>query len=131
MEQARDPIVPHETLFVANRRRFVPAHVPKSGGPGELVLHCGFQQIIFDEPELFSWAERLIEQDSFLAGAATSWSAEPLQWTRVKDLLETWSRLAKGDWRLQLLKRSVRAPRGLVHLSPRYSPVSARRQSMR
>jgi hypothetical protein len=59
------------------------------GGEKELTLYCGLQEISFDEPELFPWAEKLIQQDSFQAGAATAWSARPLEWPRVKELLES------------------------------------------
>jgi hypothetical protein len=74
---------PHETLFVVPRKRFVKVYEA-----GELTLHVGTQEIGFDEPELFPWAEKLIEQDSFLAGQSTGWSVQPLEWPRVSRLLE-------------------------------------------
>jgi hypothetical protein len=83
-EQALDP---RETLFVSNRKRFVPVYGANEAGARELTLYCGVKEVSFDEPELFSWAEKLIEQDSFLAGAATGWSGQPLEWPRVKELL--------------------------------------------
>jgi hypothetical protein len=79
---------PHETLFVKSRKRFIPVYRPDPQAPEELVLHCGLQEISFDEPDLFPWAEKLIQQDSFLASAATHWTSQPLDWPRVQGLLE-------------------------------------------
>jgi len=79
---------PHETLYVSSRKRFVPVYNPLPEGGKELVLYCGLHEISFDEPDLFPWAEKLVEQDSFMAGSATAWAAKPLEWARVKGLLE-------------------------------------------
>ena len=79
---------PHETPFVVPRKRFVKVYGEAETGARELTLHVGAQEIGFDEPELIPWAEKLIEQDSFLAGHATGWSLRPLEWPRVKELLE-------------------------------------------
>jgi hypothetical protein len=89
MQQGRAPVDPHETLYVSSRKRFVPVYNPLPEGGKELVLYCGLHEISFDEPDLFPWAEKLVEQDSFMAGSATAWAAQPLEWPRVKDLLET------------------------------------------
>jgi hypothetical protein len=80
---------PQESLFVTARKRFVPVYNTGPGGTKELTLYCGLQEISFDEPELFPWAEKLIQQDSFKASASTSWSTTPLEWPRVKELLES------------------------------------------
>ena len=74
---------PHEILFVVPRKRFVKVYEA-----GELTLHVGMQEIGFDEPELIPWAEKLIEQDSFLAGHSVGWSSQPLEWPRVSGLLD-------------------------------------------
>jgi hypothetical protein len=79
---------PQETLFVKSRKRFIPVYKPNPEAPVELTLHCGQQEISFDEPDLFPWAETLIRQDSFLAGAAVKWTAQALEWPRVQGLLE-------------------------------------------
>lgn len=84
-----NPIDPHENLFVTNRKRFVPVYNPAPDGKKELILYCGVHEISFDEPDLFPWAEKLIQQDSFMAGVATTWAQEPLEWPRVKTLLES------------------------------------------
>src|ERR1051326_4626557 len=88
MQEARASVDPHETLYVSSRKRFVPVYNPLPEGGKELVLYCGLHEISFDEPDLFPWAEKLVEQDSFMAGSATAWAAQPLEWPRVKDLLE-------------------------------------------
>jgi hypothetical protein len=87
-EQAAS-VDPQETLFVTARKRFVPVYGPNEEGARELVLHVGTLEISFDEPDLFPWAETLIQQDNFLAGSAASWSAEPLEWPRVQGLLDS------------------------------------------
>jgi hypothetical protein len=88
MEPDPAPTVdPQETLYVAPRKRFVPVYFPNEEGNQELVLHVGTKEIAFDEPDLFPWAEKLIEQDSFLAGSATGWSTTPLEWPRIRGLL--------------------------------------------
>ena len=79
---------PQETLFVKSRKRFIPVYRPGPEAPVELVLHCGLQEVSFDEPDLFPWAETLIQQDSFTAGAAANWTRAPLEWPRVQGLLE-------------------------------------------
>ncbi|HEY2030802.1 MAG TPA: hypothetical protein VGH20_16510 [Myxococcales bacterium] len=84
-----NPLDPHENLFVTTRKRFVPVYNPVQGGGKELTLYCGVHEISFDEPDLFPWAEKLIQQESFMAGTATTWSTEPLEWSRVKPLLES------------------------------------------
>jgi hypothetical protein len=76
-------------LFVVPRKRFVPIYFPNENGVRELTLHIGTQEISFDEPELFPWAEKLAEQDSFMAGTATTWAPQPLEWPRVQTLLDS------------------------------------------
>src|SRR5512140_43913 len=88
MQPDRQPVNPHETLYVSTRKRFVPVYNPLPDGGKELVLYCGLHEIGFDEPDLFPWAEALVQQDSFMAGEAITWSAQPLEWPRVKGLLE-------------------------------------------
>jgi hypothetical protein len=88
-EQALLPVEPHETLFVLPRKRFVPIYGKTDEGSPELVLHVGLKEFCFDEPDLFPWAEKLLEQDSFVAGAATTWTNAPLEWPRVKELLDS------------------------------------------
>jgi hypothetical protein len=89
MQHDQASVDPNESLFVTSRKRFVPVYNTGPGGAKELTLYCGLQEISFDEPELFPWAEKLIQQDSFLAGAAIGWSVTPLEWPRVKELLES------------------------------------------
>jgi hypothetical protein len=89
MQQIPSSVDPRESLFVTARKRFVPVYNTGPDGAKELTLYCGLQEISFDEPELFPWAETLIQQDRFLAGSAAGWSATPLEWPRLKDLLES------------------------------------------
>src|SRR4051794_41870868 len=83
-ESDETSVDPHETLFVPQRRRFVSEYVAGEGGARELHVHFGLKEITFDEPDLFPWAEKLIQQDSFMAGGGPSWAAPPLGWPRGK-----------------------------------------------
>src|ERR1700760_3882115 len=89
MQQDPASVDPRESLFLTARKRFVPVYNTGAGGAKELTLYCGLQEISFDEPELFPWAEKLIQQDSFQAAESASWSSAPLEWPRLKELLET------------------------------------------
>ncbi|AKI98433.1 hypothetical protein ATI61_12131 [Archangium gephyra] len=90
MSQQAVPIEPHETLYLPLRRRFRREYETTPEGTRELRLFFGLKELTFDEPELFSFGETLIEQDQFMAGSATTWSSgEPHPWERVRQLLET------------------------------------------
>jgi hypothetical protein len=94
MQAEAASVDPHEQLFVTARKRFVPVYNQTPAGARELTLYCGMREITFDEPDLFPWAEKLIKEDSFLAGASISWASPPLEWPRVQGLLE--ALLAEG-----------------------------------
>jgi hypothetical protein len=87
--QPASSVDPRETLFVVARKRFVPAYGSNEEGVRELVLYCGRQEISFDEPDLFPWAEALARQESFAAGSAATWTPQPLEWPRVQGLLQS------------------------------------------
>jgi len=129
MQPDQAPLDPHETLFVPRRRRFVSEYVAGEDGGRELHLHFGLQEITFDEPDLFAWAEKLIEQESFLAGSATTWGTQPLEWPRVKDLLE--ALVEAGIVERNAPEKSA-APNGPAHLrflereEARKAPAAAR-----
>lgn len=89
MSPSAVPVDPHETLYLPLRRRFMSEYATTPEGTPELRLYFGFKEISFDEPELFSFGETLIQQEQFMAGTATTWSTgEPYPWERVKELLE-------------------------------------------
>src|SRR3954469_8631207 len=114
-ESDETSVDPHETLFVPQRRRFVSEYVAGEGGARELHVHFGLKEITFDEPDLFPWAEKLIQQDSFMAGGGTSWSATPLEWPRVKGLLEALVEEGIVERAVSSAQRST-APCGAAHL---------------
>ncbi len=97
-------IQPTEVLFIPNRRRLTHAIIP--GPEGQEVLHIfyGIKEIIIDEPDLLSFGNQLLTVERFRAEEATSWSsAAPLEWERVRGLLEA---LVSED----ILKRFADAP---------------------
>ncbi|HZX93406.1 MAG TPA: hypothetical protein VFE90_02745, partial [Myxococcales bacterium] len=115
MQQDRAPLDLHETLFVSARKRFVPVYNSNIDGTRELVLYCGPHEISFDEPDLFPWAEKLIQQESFMAGEAAGWSAQPLEWPRVKDLLEALMEAGLVD-RSPPVRTTAQVPLSSAHL---------------
>jgi hypothetical protein len=78
-----------DVLFVPKRRRMT--HTMLRSPEGQDVLHIfyGEKEIIFDEPDLLPFGNRLLEVDRFRAEEATAWSGEaPYDWEKVRPLLE-------------------------------------------
>ncbi len=95
MSESPTPVDPHEVLLIPRRRRFMREYVPTEDGQKELRIFFGAKEITFDGPEEMAFGERLLEQDSFMAGSATTWArGEPYSWERVQEWLE--SLLAEG-----------------------------------
>lgn len=123
MSQQAVPADPHEMLYLPFRRRFTSEYATTPEGSKELRLFFGIKEISFDEPDLFSFGETLIQQDQFMAGSATTWSAgEPYDWERVKGLLETL--LAEG-----ILSREATRPSPEKDFHRKRQEVEARREA--
>lgn len=78
-----------EILCIPKRRRLV--HSREKGEAGQDVLHVfyGDKEIIFDEPELVPFGDRLLEVERFRADEAMAWSkGAPLGWDQVREMLE-------------------------------------------
>jgi hypothetical protein len=79
----------NEVLCIPRRRRLV--HNRYKGTEGQDVLHVfyGEKEIVFDEPELLPFGDKLLSTERFRAEEAMSWSnGSPLEWEKVRDLLE-------------------------------------------
>jgi hypothetical protein len=79
---------PTEILCIPKRRRLVHDRLQEAGRE---VLHIfyGEKEIIFDEPELLSFGDKLIETESFRAEEAMAWSSgAPHDWPKVREMLE-------------------------------------------
>lgn len=76
------PIGPEDLLHVGEPKRMV---LQMREGP-ELVLYYGDQEISFDEPDLFGFAQGLKLHRSFRAAEAAGWG-EGTDWPRVAPLL--------------------------------------------
>lgn len=123
MTQQAVPIDPHEMLYLPLRRRFTYEYETTPEGHQELHLFFGVKEISFDEPDLFSFGETLIQQEQFMAGSATTWSTgEPYSWERVRDLLETL--LAEG-----ILSREATKPSPENDFHRKRQEVEARREA--
>jgi hypothetical protein len=81
---------PNDLLFIPKRRRFTRALLADAEGREELHIFYGEKEIIFDEPDLLSFGQKLLDVDRFKAEEAVTWSdAAPYAWERVRELLET------------------------------------------
>lgn len=95
MSESINPVDPHETLIIPRRRRFVHEYLSAPGGEKELRIFFGDKEITFDGPAEMAFGERLLEEETFMAGSATTWArGEPYPWERVKEWLE--ALLAEG-----------------------------------
>lgn len=116
MQPEAATVDPHEKLFVTARKRFVPVYNKSPEGTRELTLYCGMREITFDEPDLFPWAEKLIQEDSFMAGASIAWANPPLEWPRVQGLLD--ALLAEGILDREPPGKTIgQLPSSAMHLS--------------
>ena len=80
---------PTDVLFIPNRRRLTSARIAGPEGKEELHIFYGPKEIIFDEPDLWSFGDRLLKVERFRADEATAWSSEaPYDWERIRGLLE-------------------------------------------
>ena len=78
-----------EILCVPKRRRLV--HDKRKGEEGQETLHVfyGEKEIVFDEPELLPFGDKLLASERFRAEEAMSWSlGAPHDWEKVRGLLE-------------------------------------------
>src|SRR5260370_42048408 len=79
---------PSDLLFIPKRRRFTRALLAGAEGREALHIFFGEKEIIFDEPDLLSFGNRLFEVDRFKAEEAITWSgAAPYAWERVREML--------------------------------------------
>ncbi len=74
-------------LVFPNYKRVFQQVLTDSSGLTELHLWVDDKEIVFDEPELFSFGEHLVKQRSFIAGTAVNWG-EGYSWPRIRELLE-------------------------------------------
>ncbi|MEY4510453.1 MAG: hypothetical protein RLZZ450_2575 [Pseudomonadota bacterium] len=80
-------LTPQDELALPKYRSATVVHATdEAGKPVVRLLYRG-NEVEFDEPELFTFAERLVKQSRFTAGSAALWG-EGLSWARVRPLLE-------------------------------------------
>jgi hypothetical protein len=80
-------VEPSDTLVFPHHKRVVMHYAQREDGQTLLHLHHREQEIIFDDPELFGFGERLASTPRFVAEAATAWGGGQA-WSRIKALLE-------------------------------------------
>ncbi|HEV7556314.1 MAG TPA: hypothetical protein VGO00_12690 [Kofleriaceae bacterium] len=80
---------PNEVLYIPKRKRLT--HARLKGEDGQDVLHVfyGETELIFDEPDVAPFGEKLLEVEQFRAEDAMAWSnAEPHSWEKIRELLQ-------------------------------------------
>jgi hypothetical protein len=78
---------PEDELIFPKHKRVVTLYEKGESGQLELHLHYRAIEIVFDEPELFAFAETLVKQARFVAASAQGWGPG-YAWPRVQELLE-------------------------------------------
>ncbi len=64
---------PADQLSFAKHKRLSSALVRSAAGQPEFHIYYGNKEVIFDEPELFPFAQALVQRRCFAAGEAVSW----------------------------------------------------------
>ena len=89
MPEAVTELQPSDVLFIPKRRRLTHARLPGEDGQAVLHLFYGSVELIFDEPDVAPFGEKLIEVEQFRAEDTMRWSnAEPHSWEKVRELLQ-------------------------------------------
>jgi hypothetical protein len=80
---------PTEVLYIPKRKRMTHARLKAEDGQDVLHVFYGDTELIFDEPDIAPFGEKLIEVEQFRAEDAMAWSnAEPHSWEKIKELLQ-------------------------------------------
>jgi hypothetical protein len=80
-------IAPGDELHLPMHKRVVVQYGVAGDGRRELHLYCGPREVVFDEPELFSFGETLGRHSSFVARSVLQWG-EGYEWPRMRELLQ-------------------------------------------
>jgi len=80
---------PNEVLYIPKRRRLTHDRFKAEDGQEVLHLFYGEVELIFDEPDIASVGQKLLEVEQFRAEDAMTWSSgAPHSWDKIRDLLE-------------------------------------------
>jgi hypothetical protein len=80
---------PSEVLYIPKRKRLTHGRFKAEDGQEILHLFYGDVELIFDEPDVAPFGERLIEVEQFRADDAMAWSNDaPHSWEKIRDLLQ-------------------------------------------
>jgi hypothetical protein len=75
-----------EDVLLLKRLRVLARRQRDAVGNDVLCVFYGSHEIMFDEPQMVQFGERLIEQERFRAGDAVEWAGQ--SWDKVRELLE-------------------------------------------
>jgi hypothetical protein len=76
-----------DVLLLPKHRRIIQQYLTDETGSVALHIYYGDKEILFDEPELFSFGEALAKHGRFTAGEAVGWGAG-YTWPRIRELLQ-------------------------------------------
>ena len=76
-----------DELVFSQHKRIVTRYSTSATGVRELRLYYGEKEVLFDEPQLFTFGEQLAQHARFVAGTAATWG-EGYDWPAVQALLE-------------------------------------------
>src|SRR5215831_141702 len=81
---------PSEVLYIPKRKRLTHARIKGEDGQDVLHLFYGQTELIFDEPDVAPFGEKLLEVEQFRAEDAMAWSnGAPHSWEKIRELLES------------------------------------------
>jgi len=87
------PLTPADELLLPLRRRLDSAYAEDEDHQQCFHLYYGDKEVVFDEPELFPFAEALVREQRFTGQQAMAWGPG-YSWERIRGLLE--ALLAEG-----------------------------------
>lgn len=76
-----------EVLCIPKRRRLTHSRIPNEAGQEILHLFYGEVELIFDEPDLAPFGEKLMEVERFSGDEVVSWTSGS-DWERIRELLQ-------------------------------------------
>ena len=81
-----ESVSPEDELCFSKRKRLHSAYLRSLDGQPEFHIYYGNKEVIFDEPELFAFAETLVQEARFSAGATMRWGGG-YPWSKVSKVL--------------------------------------------
>jgi len=115
------PLTPSDELLLPLRRRLDSCYAEDEDHNPCFHLYYGEKEVVFDEPELFPFAEALVQAQRFTGEQATAWGPG-YGWERIRGLLE--ALVSEGVLR-RATAETTAIPKGPVQTSLPPGPARA------